>query len=132
MIRTGCCQNYAQGGLIVYGDDGHYVKLVSVSIWNTRQTEFGKEVYPAPAGYPNYGNAVVGPVGDWTYLRIVRRLDNNGDTYTAYSSLDARHWDKGATWTQDLGSTPRIGLVSMGSPGFTSSFDYVHVSHPTR
>jgi len=127
-----CCQNYAQGGLVVYGDDGHYVKLVSVSIWNTRQTEFGKEVYPAPAGYPNYGNAVVGPVGDWTYLRIVRRLDNNGDTYTAYSSLDARHWDKGATWTQDLGSTPRIGLVSMGSPGFTSSFDYVHVSHPTR
>lgn len=28
--------------------------------------------------------------------------------------------------------TPRIGLVSMGSPGFTSSFDYVPVSHPTR
>ena len=68
----GCCQNYVQGGLVIYNDDGNYLKLASVSIWNTRQTEFGKEVSPVPAGYPNYGNAVVGPVGDWTYLRIVR------------------------------------------------------------
>src|SRR3954452_24531448 len=31
----GCCFNYAQGGLVIYGDDGNYVKLASVSIWNT-------------------------------------------------------------------------------------------------
>ena len=119
-----CCQNYAQGGLVIYGDDGNYVKLASVSIWDTRQTEFGKEITPQPTGYPNYGNTVVGPVGDWTYLRIV----HIGDRYTAYTSLDGRHWDRGGTWTHHLGAHPRIGLVSMGAAGYTSSFDYVRVS----
>lgn len=119
-----CCFNYAQGGLVVYGDDGNYLKLAAVSIWNTRQTEFGKEATPQPAGYPNYGNTVVGPVGDWTYLRIAR----HGDRYTAYTSLDGAHWDRGGTWTHDLGTAPRIGLVSMGAAGFTSTFDYVRVS----
>jgi arabinan endo-1,5-alpha-L-arabinosidase len=63
-------------------------------------------------------------VGDWTYLRIVAR----GALYTAYTSLDGRHWDKGGTWRHDLGATPRIGLISMGASGFTSTFDYVRVS----
>jgi arabinan endo-1,5-alpha-L-arabinosidase len=120
----GCCQNYVQAGLLIYGDDGNYVKLASVSIWDTRQTEFGKELTPQPAGYPNYGNTVVGPVGTWTYLRIVRQ----GDTYTAYTSLDGVHWDHGGTWTQHLASAPRIGLVSMGGSGFTATFGYVRVS----
>jgi len=119
-----CCFNYAQGGLVIYGDDGNYVKLAAVSIWNTRQTEFGNEVTPQPSGYPNYGNTVVGPVGDWTYLRIVAQ----GARYTAYTSLDGRHWDRGGTWRHDLGATPRIGLISMGAAGFTSSFAYVRVS----
>jgi arabinan endo-1,5-alpha-L-arabinosidase len=123
-----CCFNYAQGGLVIYGDDGNYVKLASVSIWNTRQTEFGNEVTPQPAGYPNYGNTVVGPVGDWTYLRIVR----HGDDYTAFTSLDGKHWDRGGTWNHDLGANPRIGLVSMGAGGFTSTFDYVRVSRVNR
>jgi arabinan endo-1,5-alpha-L-arabinosidase len=126
--RDGCCQNYAQGGLVIYGDDGNYVKLASVSIWNTRQTEFGKEISPQPAGYPNYGNTVVGPVGDWTYLRIVHCRTGDGDLYTAYTSLDGRHWDHGGTWMHDLGDHPRIGLISMGFAGFTSTFDYVRVS----
>lgn len=124
----GCCQNYVQGGLLVYQDDGNYVKLASSSIFNTRQTEFGKEVTPVPAKYPNYGNSVAGPVGDWTYLRIVHHLVGAIDEYTSYSSLDGQRWDHGATWTADLGSRPRIGLVSMGGAGFTSSFAYVHVS----
>jgi arabinan endo-1,5-alpha-L-arabinosidase len=128
----GCCQNYVQGGLVIYGDDGNYVKLASVSIWNTRQTEFGKEITPQPAGYPNYGNTVVGPVGDWTYLRIVHRTVAGTDYYTAYTSLDGRHWDHGGTWTHDLGPAPRIGLISMGGSGFVSRFAYVKVSALAR
>ena len=124
----GCCQNYVQGGVLIYGDDGNYVKLASTSIWNTRQTEFGKQVSPQPAGYPTYGNTVVGPVGQWTYLRIVHRSVDGVDAYTAYTSLDGRHWDHGGTWDHNLGSSPRIGLISMGGAGFTSSFAYVHVS----
>lgn len=126
---SGCCQNYVQGGLVIYGDDGNYVKLTSVSIWDTRQTEFGKEISPVPPGYPTYGNSVVGPVGDWTYLQIVHHRVDGAAAYTAYTSLDGRHWDAGATWTHELGRHPKIGSVSMGGAGFSSRFAYVHVSH---
>ena len=36
---SGMGKNYVQGGLVIYGDDGHYVKLASSSIYETRQTE---------------------------------------------------------------------------------------------
>jgi arabinan endo-1,5-alpha-L-arabinosidase len=124
----GCCQNYVQGGLVIYNDDGNYVKLASVSIWNTRQTEWGKNVQPVPTGYPTYGNGVVGPVGDSTYLRILRQHGPGTDRYTAFTSLDGRHWDKGGTWTQSATAHTKIGLVSMGGAGFVSTFDYVRVN----
>lgn len=124
----GCCQNFVQGGVVIYGDDGNYVKLASASIWNTRQSEFGKQISPQPTGYPTYGNTVVGPVGNWTYLRIVHRQVRGVDRYTAYTNLDGRHWDHGGTWDHDLGLHPRIGLISMGGAGFTSRFAYVKVS----
>jgi arabinan endo-1,5-alpha-L-arabinosidase len=124
----GCCQNYVQGGLVIYNDDGNYLKLASVSIWNTRQTEWGKQVSPVPSGYPSYGNGVVGPVGSSVYLRIERRQGSQQDRYTAYTSLDGTHWDKGGTWLQAGTSATRLGLISMGGAGFTSDFDYVHVS----
>ncbi|MCU1425047.1 MAG: hypothetical protein JWM51_1338, partial [Microbacteriaceae bacterium] len=124
----GCCFNYVQGGLVIYGDDGNYVKLSSVSIWNTRQTEFGKQVSPVPALYPTYGNTVVGPAGEWTYLRIVHREGGDVDRFTAYTSLDGKNWDRGGTWTHNLGATPRVGLVSLGGAGFASEFDYVRVN----
>jgi arabinan endo-1,5-alpha-L-arabinosidase len=120
----GCCQNYVQGGVVIYNDDANYLKLASVSIWNTRQTEWGKNVSGVPAGYPTYGNGVVGPVGDSVYLRIVRR----GERYTAYTSLNGSRWDKGGTWTQSSTSHTKIGLISMGGAGFTSTFDYVRVN----
>ena len=124
----GCCQNYVQGGLVIYGDDGNYVKLASVSIFDTRQTEFGNNTSHQPSGYPTYGNTVVGPVGTWTYLRIVHERRHGIDSYTAYTSLDGQHWEHGGTWDHNLGTSPRIGLVSMGGTGFISRFDYVNVA----
>jgi arabinan endo-1,5-alpha-L-arabinosidase len=123
----GCCFNYVQAGLVIYSNDDNFVKLVPVSIWNTRQTEFAKELAPVPDGYPRYGNTVVGAPGEWTYLRIVRRSNNAGDLYTAYTSADGVNWVRGGTWTHQLGSNAHIGLVSMGGSGFTANFDYVHV-----
>jgi len=84
----------------------------------------------------------VGPPGDdWTYLRIVvqqlsgsERHEAGGDTtgYTAYTSRDGQTWVKGGTWTQDLGTDPRIALVAYGlqdpAVQLTAEFDYVHVS----
>ena len=123
----GCCFNYVQAGLVVYGNDDNFVKLAHVSIWDTRQTEFAKELSPVPAGYPRYGNTVVGPPGEWTYLRIVKRTNAGKELYTAYTSSTGAIWTKGGTWTHDLGTDARIGLVSMGGSGFTANFDYVRV-----
>jgi len=128
------CYNFVQAGLVIYGDDDNFIKLAHVSIYETRQTEFAKEVAPVPAGYPRYGNSVVGPPAAWTYLRIVRRgitpQQAGGDTeqYTAFTSQDGSHWVRGGTWNHKLGSTAKIGLVSMGGAGFLAKFDYVRVN----
>jgi arabinan endo-1,5-alpha-L-arabinosidase len=132
----GCCFNFVQAGLVVYGDDDRFIKLVHVSIWNTRQTEFAKETSGVPAGYPRYGNTIVGAPGEWTWLRIAKTSTGKGsidgpyggnERYTAYTSLDGEHWTRGGTWAHALGDDARIGLVSMGGSGFTAEFDYVRV-----
>ena len=122
----GCCYNYVQAGLVIYGDDDTYLKLVHVAINGTRQTEFAKET---PGG-SRYGHTVVGPPADWTYLRIVKRTTAAGQQYTAYTSRDGTAWVRGGTWTHAL-QNPRIGLVSMGGAGFTAQFDYVRVATVT-
>ena len=137
----GCCFNYVQAGIVAYGDDDNFIKLAPVSIWNTRQTEFAKEIGPVPAGYPRYGNTVVGAPGEWTWLRIVKRsggahlaegLYGGPEQYTAYTSLDGVQWTRGGTWTHHLGGDVRIGLVAMGGSGFEAEFDYVTLSAVRR
>jgi arabinan endo-1,5-alpha-L-arabinosidase len=125
----GCCQNYVQAGLVIYGSDDAFIKLVHVSIFETRQTEFAKEVPVGRAGYPRYGNTVVGTPGEVTWLRIVKRTTGGRTLFTAYTSQDARRWVRGGSWVHNgLGPNPRIGLVSMGGAGdFTASFDHVRV-----
>jgi arabinan endo-1,5-alpha-L-arabinosidase len=137
----GCCHNYIQAGLVIYENDDNYIKLAPVSIWNTRQTEFGKEEAPVPDGYPRYGNSVVGPpgapetpptitashLGEWTTLRIVREKVRGEEHYTAYTKADGGVWERGMTWTHDLGRNARIGLVAMGGGGREAWFDYVRV-----
>ncbi|HSL46596.1 MAG TPA: hypothetical protein VK897_24390 [Anaerolineales bacterium] len=59
-----CCYNFVQTGLVIYSDDDNDVKLVEVSIFETRQTVFAKELAPVPDGYSRYGNTVVGPPGE--------------------------------------------------------------------
>jgi arabinan endo-1,5-alpha-L-arabinosidase len=123
----GCCQNFVQAGLVIHADDDNYLKLVAVSIWETRQTEFAREIGPFPAGFPMYGSSVVGPPGeDWTWLRLLVRRDEAGDTVTAFTSPDGESWVQGATWTHDLGEEARIGLLAMGGSGnFTARFDHL-------
>ncbi|MGI8900911.1 MAG: hypothetical protein ACR2HA_08265, partial [Nocardioides sp.] len=42
----GCCFNYAQAGIAIYDDQDNFVKLTNTSIWDTRQTEWAKEMSP--------------------------------------------------------------------------------------
>jgi arabinan endo-1,5-alpha-L-arabinosidase len=118
----GCCQNYVQAGLLNYADDDRYLKLAHVSIWETRQTEWAKEVPPGLPEFPTYGNGVVGAPGDTTWLRVVVDRRPGEDHYTAYTSRDGQRWVRGGTWTHDLGPTEKIGLVSMGGSGFVAEF----------
>lgn len=124
------CYNFVQAGLVVYGSDDAFLKLTHASLWETRQTEFAKEVPTAPAGQPRYGNTVVGAPGDETWLRIVREVgagSDGADLFTAYTSQDGTRWVRGGAWTHgELGPEPRIGLVSMGGPeDLTARFDHV-------
>lgn len=123
---SGCCYNYVQGGLLIYGNDDNFIKLGVVSIFDTRQIEFAKELKPVPTQFPRYGNTVLTAPGQDTWLRVVRRGTLMGETYTAYSSRDGVTWTRGGTWTHTLGSA-KIGLFSMGGTGFTSRFDSVKV-----
>jgi len=121
----GCCHNYVQAGLVIYGDDDNFIKLAHVSIWETRQTEFAKEQGPVPTGYPRYGNTVVGPPGADTWLRIAKRTVGAEEHYTAYTSNDGNTWVRGGTWTHTLGANARVGLVAMGGTGYTATFHYL-------
>jgi arabinan endo-1,5-alpha-L-arabinosidase len=119
--------NFEQAGFALYQDDDAFVKLAHVAIFETRQTEWAKEV-PTPVTPlgQRYGNTVIGPPGPTTWLRIVRR----GERYTGYSSNDGRRWVRGGTWTHILPGA-RLALFAMGGPGgHVAEFDYVRVSRP--
>ena len=123
----GCCQNFVQAGLVIYGDDNNYVRLMNVSIWETRQTEFAKEFIDPFSNKAHFGGTLVGPPADTTWLRIVKRNRQGEDLYTAYTSRDGVTWVRGGTWTHNLGNNARLGLLSLGGAGFVAQFDYVRV-----
>ncbi len=125
-----CCFNFSQGALFIYGDDLNSIKADVFADFNTRQTEFGKQVAPILPQDPNYGSSVDGPPGmQSTYMRIAVRPNYTSGTerYTIYTSSDGEHWYKGSTWTHNLGAQPQIGISAQNTAGITVDFDYVHV-----
>jgi arabinan endo-1,5-alpha-L-arabinosidase len=125
---AGCCHDHVQAGLVVHGADDRFLKLTHASIASTRVTEFGIRVPGGSAGDASTGASTVGTPGDVTWLRLVKRTVNSHVQFTAYTSQDGSRWVRGATWRHDtLGSTTRIGLVSMGGAGFTARFLHVRV-----
>lgn len=127
-----CCKSPVQAGLVIIRDDDNYVKLVELAHEGLRQVEFGKELAPVQPGYPRYGNTVVGTPGEWTWLRIDRRLAQDGERYTAWSSQDGQAWVQGGTWTHRLGSAARLGLVAMGGAGHAVTVGQVSVARLQR
>jgi beta-xylosidase len=116
--------NFRQAGLVAYVDDDLFTRLSTVSIWNTRQTEFGKET--PYAGRLSYGGTIVGPPAGTTWLRLTHRLDpGNGEhELRAWTSRDGRTWVKGGVWTLPASARLRVGLVAHGGGGGTAQFEY--------
>jgi arabinan endo-1,5-alpha-L-arabinosidase len=121
-------RNFQQAGLIAYRNDSDFARLSSVAIWNTRQTEFGRELVAASDGRTIYGGAVVGTPAPTVWLRLAHTRNAAGEhLYRAATSRDGSSWTWGAVWTFDAGTAPRIGLVAHGGadPAATAEFDYL-------
>jgi hypothetical protein len=122
--------NYRQAGLVAYVDDDLFTRLSTVSIWNTRQTEFGKEMPYGTRTATNsglsYGGTIVGPPAGTTWLRLTHRLDpaNGEHELRAWTSRDGQTWVKGGVWTLPASARLRVGLVAHGGVGGTAQFEY--------
>jgi arabinan endo-1,5-alpha-L-arabinosidase len=123
---SGCCQNFSEAGVAIYGGDTNYVRLSHVSIWETRQTEFAEEIPSPAAGYPNFGTSVGAPPDATTWLRIAKVSLAGADHCVSYVSRDGVTWRRGAVWVAAIGPA-QLALLSMSGTGFTANFDYVHV-----
>ncbi|MDT4997165.1 MAG: hypothetical protein QOD45_1233, partial [Pseudonocardiales bacterium] len=132
-INTGTDRilNFEQGGLVVYVNDDLFTRLSNVAIWNTRQTEFGKE-RPYHGRVQN-GGTIVGAPGRTTFLRIVHHFDaaHNEHELRAWTRRAGGSWVKGGVWTLPGAAHLRVGLVSQGrtnqtDPRKTSRFAYFH------
>ncbi|MBT2410932.1 family 43 glycosylhydrolase [Streptomyces sp. ISL-12] len=126
-----------QAGLVLYGDDDHYVKLahsvLPVSHTDgkvTHVTEFAKEgarpttTPPTPVAYgPMFG----GPAAGTLWMRLAYHADTSGDEHEvrAATSTDGVHWTWTGVWTLPAGQALRIGLVSLNTAGATAHFDHV-------
>jgi hypothetical protein len=121
-------RNYQQAGLIAYRTDDDFARLGTVAIWNTRQTEFGRETAAAPDGRTSYGGAVIGTAAETLWMRLAHHVNTAGEhLYRAATSRDGVSWTWGATWTFTPGAEPRIGLVAHGgaTPPVAATFDYL-------
>lgn len=116
-------RNHQQAGLVIHAGDDRYLRLSHAALWNTRQTEYGKE--QPYAGETAYGSTSVGPPARTTWLRLRHTTARNGEKhFQAFTSRDGRRWIAGGTWTMPAGSSPRPGLVSMGGAGATAEFGH--------
>ena len=123
-------RSFQQAGMVVYLNDDHHLRLTHVAIFNTRQTEFMKEM-PFADGISS-GGMLIGTPAPVTWLRVSHRRDpHNGEhEFRAATSRDGRNWTWGGVWTLPEGTRPRLGLVSMGGSGATARFDYFRVHRP--
>lgn len=133
-LGTDTVRNFQQCGIVAYVNDDLFLRLSHVAIWNTRQTEFGKEQPfgdPTPEGVQrlSFGGMLIGTPAETTTLRLAHRIDpaNGEHEFRAATSRDGQNFTWGGVWTLPAGTEPRIGLASLGwngtDPRATSRFD---------
>ena len=129
---SGVGPDFAQAGLLIYGDDNDFVRLDLFNNNDTRQVEFIKAETAQATGYPTWGATNVGTASInsqvTVWLRIAKRNVDGQEHYTAYSSDDGTTWMQSGTWVHQLGSVAKICLYAGNRAGYTGTFHYVHVS----
>lgn len=124
--------DFAQAGLLIYGDENNFVRADVYNCNDTRQVEFIKADTAEAPGYPTWGSTSLGPAAVnsqiTVWLRVVKRNVDGHSHYTGYSSNDGVTWVKGGTWVHSLGDAEKICLYAGNQAGFVASFHYVHVS----
>ena len=128
-VPRGAVPDHLRAGIVVRADDQRYVSLFHGTPGEIQTTEFTKRDAPRPEGLPDRGSMSVGPPGEVTRLRLVRRAVAGHDRFTAWTKRGGRAWIRGGTWRHDsLGSDVRLGLTAFGASGYTASFDYLRTS----
>jgi arabinan endo-1,5-alpha-L-arabinosidase len=124
--------DFAQAGLLIYGDDANFIRADVYNNNDTRQVEFIKAETAEHPSYPTWGATNLGPpaIGSQVtaWLRIVKRNVNGESHYTGYNSADGATWIKGGTWVHALGNTEKLCMYAGNQAGYTGTFHYVHVS----
>ncbi|PSL06993.1 PKD domain-containing protein [Haloactinopolyspora alba] len=123
-------EQYQQGGLIVYGDDGNYVKFDYVV-----DNAAGDPVSPRLELRSEVGDAVQTPQPSVTELDQAiwhLRLTRSGNTYTGSYSADGETWtDMPEPVTNSaVAADAKAGLFALGGAqgaSKTARFDYFHV-----
>lgn len=129
---SGVGPDFAQAGLLIYGDDSNFLRADVFNNNDTRQVEFIKAETAEHSGYPTWGGSSLGSAAMGTqvtaWLRIVKRNVNGESHYTGYSSADGVTWSQGSTWVHSLGDAERLCMYAGNRAGYTGTFHYVHVS----
>ena len=129
---SGVGTDFAQAGLLIYGDDNNFVRADLYNNNDTRQVEFIKAETAEASGYPTWGACNLGAAAVnsqiTVWLRIVKRNVDGKSHYTAYTSNDGATWTQGGTWVHSLGGAEKICLYAGNQAGFIGTFHYVHVS----
>ena len=101
----GDIRNYQQAGMIAYLNDDDFARLGDVSIWKTRQTEYGRElVARASDGATSYGGAAIGRSAPTKWMRLAYHRNAAGEhVYRAGTSIDGKNWTWGAAWVLPAG-----------------------------
>ncbi|GAA3569176.1 family 43 glycosylhydrolase [Kribbella ginsengisoli] len=131
-LGEGDIRNYQQAGMIAYLNDDNFARLGDVSIWRTRQTEFGRELVARPSdGATSYGGAAIGRSAPTMWMRLAYHRNAAGEhVYRAGTSADGKEWTWGASWVLPAGVTPKLGLYAHGdqtgsNPPPVATFDYL-------
>ncbi|WP_329091393.1 ThuA domain-containing protein [Streptosporangium sp. NBC_01469] len=135
-VTMAASQQYQQAGLVVYGDDNNYAKMVlqgrsatpdhAARIFQFIREENGVPNEVAASNTANLGNAFP----DTYYVRFM----SDGTNLTAHYSADGTTFTAMPETKALAGITnPRIGLISFASTGTSkpvidAAFDWFHIS----